>query len=64
MWTFLFKLPAGALTALGGLILVGGEIVPGLSALDTQGQILAYALLFGAAQQVLTRYIDGWRARF
>jgi hypothetical protein len=58
LYSFLFKLPAGALTALGGLILVGGQVVPGLSALDSQGQILAYALLFGAAQQGLTRYID------
>ena len=54
----LLKFPAGALTALGGLIAIGGELVPGLSALDTQPQILAYALMFGYAQQLLTGLID------
>jgi hypothetical protein len=54
----LLKFPAGALTALGGLIAIGGELVPGLTALDTQPQILAYALLFGYAQQLLTGLID------
>ena len=57
LYSFLFKLPVGALTALGGLILLTGEIVPGLSALDSQGQVLAYALLFGFAQHVFT---DTW----
>jgi hypothetical protein len=58
LYSFLFKLPVGALTALGGLILLTGEIVPGLSALDSQGQVLAYALLFGFAQHLFTRYLD------
>ena len=52
------KLPTGALTALAGLLLVGGGFVPGLSDLDSQQQILAYALLFGYAQQVATRLVD------
>ena len=38
LYSFLFKLPVGAITAVGGLILITGQIVPGLSALDTQGQ--------------------------
>jgi hypothetical protein len=54
----LLKFPAGALTALGGLIAIGGELVPGLTALDTQPQVLAYALMFGYAQQLLTGLID------
>ena len=54
----LLKFPAGALTAMGGLIAIGGALVPGLTALDTQPQILAYALLFGYAQQLLTGLID------
>jgi hypothetical protein len=54
----LLKFPAGALTALGALIAIGGQLVPGLTALDTQPQILAYALLFGYAQQLLTGLID------
>jgi hypothetical protein len=48
----------GALTAIGALIAIRGEFVPGLSALDSQEQILAYALVFGYAQQLLTGLID------
>lgn len=54
----LLKLPTGALTALFGLVLIHGGFVPGLSALDTSGQILAWALLFGAAQQLVTGTVD------
>lgn len=52
------KVPAGALTAIGALIAIRGQFIPGLSALDTQEQILAYALVFGYAQQLLTGLID------
>ena len=52
------KIPAGALTAIVGLILVHGDFIPGLSALDSQGQILAYAILLGFAQHLATRFID------
>ena len=52
------KVPVGALTAIGALIAIRGEFVPGLSALDSQEQILAYALVFGYAQQLLTGLID------
>ena len=41
-----------------GLILVHGEFVPGLSELDSQGQILAYAVLLGVAQHLFTRFVD------
>jgi hypothetical protein len=54
----LLKVPAGALTAVGALVAIRGEFIPGLSALDTQEQILAYALVFGYAQQLLTGLID------
>lgn len=52
------KLPTGALTALLGLLLMRGQFVPGLSALDTSAQILAWALVFGYAQQLFTRLVD------
>ncbi len=52
------KLPFGALTALGTLIALQGDFVPGLSELDSQGQILAYALVFGYAQQLLSGLLD------
>lgn len=53
-----FKLPTGALTAFLGLLLMRGQFVPGLSALDTSAQILAWALVFGYAQQLFTRLVD------
>ena len=52
------KLPVGVLTAIGGLLALRGDFIPGLSQLDTQGQILAYALVLGYAQQLLTGYVD------
>jgi hypothetical protein len=52
------KLPTGALTAVLGLLLMRGEFVPGLSALDTPGQIVAWAVVFGYSQQLFTRLVD------
>jgi hypothetical protein len=54
----LFKLPLGAITAFLGLLLMRGQFVPGLTALDTSAQILAWALVFGYAQQLFTRMVD------
>jgi len=52
------KLPTGALTAVLGLLLMRGGFVPGLSALDNPAQIMAWAILFGYAQQLFTRLVD------
>jgi hypothetical protein len=52
------KLPTGAITAFLGLLLMRGQFVPGLSALDTSAQILAWALVFGYSQQLFTRLVD------
>lgn len=52
------KLPTGAVTAVLGLLLMRGQFVPGLSALDTSAQIIAWAVVFGYAQQLLTRFVD------
>lgn len=52
------KVPAGALTAVAGLLLLGGGFAPGFSNLDSQRQILAYALVLGYAQQLATRLVD------
>lgn len=54
----LLKLPTGAITAFLGLLLMRGQFVPGLTALDTSAQILAWALVFGFAQQLFTRLAD------
>jgi hypothetical protein len=52
------KLPTGALTAVLGLLLMRGGFVPGLGALDTPGQIIAWAILLGYSQQLLTQFVD------
>ena len=57
-WLAVLKLPTGAITAFLGLLLMRGQFVPGLSALDTSAQILAWALVFGYAQQLFTRLVD------
>jgi hypothetical protein len=54
----LLKVPSGALTALVGLLFIRGQFIPGLSQLDNQPQILAYAFLFGISQQLFTRLVD------
>ena len=54
----LLKLPSGALTAILGLLLMRGDFVPGLSALDSSAQIVAWAIIFGYSQQIFTRYVD------
>jgi hypothetical protein len=52
------KLPTGALTAVFGLLLMRGGFIPGLSALDSSAQIIAWAIIFGYAQQLVTRLVD------
>lgn len=54
----LLKLPTGALTAVLGLLLMRGQFVPGLSALDSSAQVLAWAIVFGYAQQLFTGLVD------
>jgi hypothetical protein len=54
----LLKLPLGAVSAIGGLIAIRGGFIPGFSDLDSQEQILAYAFVFGFAQQLLTGLVD------
>jgi hypothetical protein len=54
----LLKVPLGALAAVLGLLLISGGFVPGLSALDSSAQILAWALAFGFSQQLVSRFID------
>jgi len=52
------KLPTGALTAFLGLLLMRGGFVPGLTALDSTPQIIAWAVVFGASQQLFTGLVD------
>ncbi|MCX5363219.1 hypothetical protein OG864_31490 [Streptomyces sp. NBC_00124] len=52
------KFPMGAISALVGILFVRGAFVPGLSELDSPAQIIGWAILFGAAQQLVTHIID------
>lgn len=54
----LIKLPTGALTAVLGLLLIRAQFIPGLSALDSATQIVAWAVVLGYSQQIFTRLID------
>jgi hypothetical protein len=52
------KAATGAATAVVGMLFLSAGIVPGLSQLQSQAAILAYAVVFGYAQQLLTGMID------
>jgi hypothetical protein len=54
----LLKLPTGALTAVLGLLLMLGNFVPGLSALDSSAQIIGWAVIFGYSQELFTKFVD------
>ncbi|MGW7439320.1 hypothetical protein [Streptomyces sp. NPDC054849] len=58
MSLLLLRVPVGALSAILGLVLIHGEFIPGLSALDSGAQIAAWAVAFGIGQEALTRMLD------
>jgi hypothetical protein len=51
------KLPAGALTALFGIVLLQSGIIAQLSAADNS-KLAAYAVVFGFAQEAFTHFVD------
>jgi predicted Rossmann-fold nucleotide-binding protein len=51
------KLPIGALTAVGGLLLIHAGFISVLTN-PSRAQLVAYALVFGASQQLFTGVID------
>ena len=59
-WEFqaLLKAATGMLTAILGLLFLRAGIVPGFTQVDTQSQILVYAVVFGASQELITRFVD------
>lgn len=54
----LFKAAVGTLAAVLGLLFLRAGAIPGFTQVDTQSQILVYAVVFGAAQELITRLID------
>ncbi|MGV9456200.1 hypothetical protein [Streptomyces sp. NPDC003635] len=58
MSLLVLRIPIGALSAILGLVLIHGEFIPGLTALDSRAQIAAWAVAFGIGQESLTRLLD------
>ncbi|MEO3809332.1 hypothetical protein ABGB17_10065 [Sphaerisporangium sp. B11E5] len=54
----LLKAPAGVATAILGLLILNSGFVPGFTGLSSQTAILVWAMVFGYAQQVVTRFVD------
>ncbi|MFG1873490.1 hypothetical protein ACGFIV_01460 [Sphaerisporangium sp. NPDC049003] len=54
----LLKAPAGVATAIVGLLILNSGFVPGFAGLSSQTSILVWAMVFGYAQQVVTRFVD------
>jgi hypothetical protein len=54
----LLKAATGMLTAILGLLFLRAGIIPGFTQIDTQSQILVYAIVFGASQELITRFVD------
>jgi hypothetical protein len=52
------KVAMGMLGAVVGLLILRAGVIPGFTAIDTRAQVLVYALVFGASQQLATRLID------
>lgn len=57
LWQLLLKIPAGAITAVFGIVFVQAAIVPSTKAVGV-GQLAAYAVLFGFAQEAATSLVD------
>ena len=53
----MLKLPAGALTALFGVVLLQSGILPPMSAVASS-RLAAYAVIFGFAQEAFTHFVD------
>lgn len=51
------KLPIGALSALGGLMLLRAGFGPAVDSLN-QAEVSGYALVFGASQQLFMQFVD------
>ncbi|WP_283139692.1 hypothetical protein [Rhizohabitans arisaemae] len=54
----LLKAPMGVATAIIGVLLLSSGFIPGLGGVSSQAAILVWALVFGYAQQIVTRFVD------
>jgi hypothetical protein len=58
MATMLLKLPAGALTAVAGLLMIKAGMAGSVVTTSTDAHVMGYALLLGASQQGITGLVD------
>jgi hypothetical protein len=58
MATMLLKLPAGALTAVAGMLMIKAGIAGPALVASTDAHVMGYALLLGASQQSITGLVD------
>jgi hypothetical protein len=58
MATMLLKLPAGALTAVAGLLMIRAGIAGPALTVSSDTHVMGYALLLGASQQGITGLVD------
>jgi hypothetical protein len=58
MATMLLKLPAGALTAVAGLLMIRAGLAGSAVTTSTDAHVMGYALLLGASQQGITGLVD------
>jgi hypothetical protein len=57
LWQAIVRIPAGAVAGLSGAAFVQGKLLNALAPQDRSG-LLAYAFLFGAAPEILLRFLD------
>jgi hypothetical protein len=57
LWQALVRVPAGAAAALVGAFLLQGEVLSSITPQSRSG-LLGYAVLFGAAPEVVLRFLD------
>ena len=62
IYQLLLKLPAGAITAVFGLVFLQSGIIPGIK-IASVAQLAAYAVLFGFAQEAATALVDRQASR-
>jgi hypothetical protein len=58
IWLAVLQLPLGAITSIVGILLINSQFIPDFLTLDNSSQIFSYAILFGFAQLVVSRFID------
>ena len=57
-WQAVIRIPSGAAAALVGTVLLQANLLPAFQSPSTTSGLLAYAVLFGAAPEIVLRFLD------